>query len=59
LLRHAGSHEGCTEICQIKAIASMTGAFELPATIASLKDPFFGAYDYYILRKLKKIFSEK
>lgn len=58
LMRHLGSHEGCHETCKIKAVVSISGAFDLPSTIVDIRKAALGLYDWYILRKFKKMFAE-
>ena len=45
LLRHLGSHKDCEKKCGIKAVCSVSGAFELPTTGIELKYGAFGIYD--------------
>lgn len=58
LLRHLGSHEECHQKCKIKAAVSISGAFDLPSTIIDIRKAALGLYDWYILRKFKKMFAE-
>lgn len=59
LLRHLGSHENCKEVCGIKAAASISGAFELPANSITLRKRLGGIYDYYMASRLRDIFRRQ
>ena len=59
LLRHLGSHEDCKNVCGIKAAASISGAFELPANTITLRNRVFGIYDWYMVGRLKDIFARQ
>ena len=59
LLRHLGSHKDCHKKCGIKAVMSVTGAFDLPTTGIELKYSAFGLYDRYMLGKIRGHFREK
>ena len=57
LLRHMGSHVDCSEKCKIKAVVSISGAFDLAATTVDMRKPAFGLIDSYVLRKFKSVLS--
>ena len=50
--RHLGAHEDCKEICGIKAFLSVSSAYDLPGTVATIKYSVAGVYDQYILGML-------
>lgn len=58
LLRHMGSHSECTEKCNIKAVVSISGAFDMAATVADMRKPAFGLIDAYVLKKFKSVCSQ-
>lgn len=58
LLRHTGSHSDCHSKCGIKAIVSVSGAFDLPSTVVDIRNATLGLYDHYVLTKFKKLLGE-
>ena len=58
LLRHMGSHTDCHNKCGIKAVVSISGAFDLPSTVVDIRNASLGLYDRYILAKFKKVFAD-
>lgn len=59
LLRHLGSHEDCSTTCGIKAVVSVSGAFDILTTGIDLKYEMLGIYDYYIMRQIRKPFLQR
>ena len=55
ITRHLGAHEDCSEICKIKAFFSVSAAYDLPSTVASL----MGVYNNYIVTHLKQSFVNR
>ena len=53
LMRYMGSPSKCEEKRSVKAIVSVSGAFDMAATVAQVSKPAFGLLDFYVLRKLK------
>lgn len=57
LLHHLGNHVDCQNQCGIKAVVSISGAFDMPSTCVDIRSASWGLYDRYILTKFKGIFS--
>lgn len=36
-------------------MVSISGAFDMPATVVDMRKAVFGVYDWYVLRKFKNI----
>ena len=59
LLRHIGACPECEKTCRIKAVTSISGAFDLPTTGIELQYSAFGLYDKYVLGGVRSHFNEK
>jgi len=57
LLKHLACHSDCQRKCGIKAAVSVSGAFDLPSTCVDIRNATLGLYDYYVLKKFKKVFG--
>ena len=57
LLRHIGAHPDCEKICRIKAVVSISGAFDVPTTGIELQYSTFGLYDSFILDGVRSHFT--
>ena len=57
--RHLGSHEDCNKICDIKAFFSVSACYDVPSTTAAMQRTFFGVYDSFITKGLKKPFLQR
>lgn len=53
--RHLGAHENCAEVCGFKAFFSVSAAYDLPSTVASM----FSVYNNYIVTHLKQSFVNR